>query len=297
MILANERNRALPEGFDLRECYRIERVLGVGGFAITYLACHAGLDHKVAIKEYLPRGIATRVEDGATVRSTSGEEEAFRWGLARFTEEARTLAEFKHPGIVPVADIFERNGTCYIVMEYLRGESLARLLARKGTLAERALRTIFDPILGALDEVHSHGVLHRDIKPENIHVLRDGGAVLLDFGSSRKARDEKAESLTVVVTPGYAPNEQYSSQGKQGPWTDIYALGATLYRTVTGSAPPEAPDRALKDEYLPVATAAKRKYRPKLLAAIDQALAIRPEDRPQSVSAFWDILEIGRAHV
>jgi hypothetical protein len=211
----------------------------------------------------------------------------YEHGLKRFADEARTLAKFKHPGIVPVTDIFEENATAYMVMEYVEGESLQQRLVRTGTLDEPQFRAIFEPILEALDEVHGHGILHRDIKPENIYIRSDGSPVLLDFGNSREAFGPKAQSLTVALTPGYAPNEQYSSRGKQGPWTDIYSLGATMYAAVTGQRPPEAPDRALDDEYVPAGKTSKSieaRFSAALLAAIDQALAVRPSDRPQTIA-------------
>ena len=291
--MATKRRHELPRGFVLRENYRIKRVLGTGGFAVTYLAHHSGLDYPVAIKEYLPDNLALRNEDSITVRPRLGEGQKFKWGLSRFTSEARMLARFKHPGIVPITDLFEANGTSYMVMEYVEGESLADLLERRETLNELELREIFEPILDALEEVHSHGILHRDIKPANIIVREDAGPVLLDFGCSRQTVGARRNSLTVALTPGYAPSEQYSSRGKQGPWTDIYAIGATLYRAVAGAPPPEAPDRMLGDDAVPVAIAARGNYGSAFLSAVDYALAIKPEDRPQDIRAFRRLLQDG----
>jgi len=296
-VAQTERKHALPQGTVLRDSYRIESVLGSGGFAITYLGSHTGLDQKVAIKEYMPDQFAVREEDRATVRPRSDAGDDYKHGLRRFAEEARTLAKFRHPGIVPVTDIFEENGTAYMVMEYVEGESLHQHLARVGTLDEPAFRTIFDPILAALAEVHANGILHRDIKPANIYVRADGSPVLLDFGNSREALGTKARSLTVALTPGYAPSEQYSSRGKQGPWTDIYSLGATMYASIAGIDPPEAPDRALDDDYVPVAEVDKRiesEYAASLLEAVDRALAVRPDERPQDIGDFRLLID-GRA--
>jgi tRNA A-37 threonylcarbamoyl transferase component Bud32 len=296
-VAQTERKHALPQGTVLRDSYRIESVLGAGGFAITYLGSHTGLDQKVAIKEYMPDQFAVREADRATVRPRADAGDDYKHGLRRFAEEARTLAKFKHPGIVPVTDIFEENGTAYMVMEYVEGESLHQRLARAGTLDEAAFRATFDPILGALAEVHSNGILHRDIKPANIYLRADGSPVLLDFGNSREALGTKARSLTVALTPGYAPSEQYSSRGKQGPWTDIYSLGATMYASITGIDPPEAPDRALDDEYVPAGEADKRMksdFSASLLQAIDRALAVRPENRPQNIGDFRLMID-GRA--
>jgi hypothetical protein len=284
-----ERKHALPQGTVLRDSYRVESVLGAGGFALTYLGSHTGLDQKVAIKEYMPDQFAMREADGATVRPRADTGEEYKHGLKRFSEEARTLARFKHPGIVPVTDIFEANGTAYMVMEYVEGESLYQRLTRAGTLSEPEFRAIFDPILGALAEVHANAILHRDIKPANIYVRADGSPVLLDFGNSRETLGAKARSLTVALTPGYAPNEQYSSRGKQGPWTDIYSLGATMYAAITGIDPPEAPDRVLDDDYVRAGDAGKgisEHYAAPVLEAIDQALAVRPEHRPQDIAEF-----------
>jgi len=288
--MATSRRHELTKGSVLRDSYRIKRVLGKGGFAITYLAHHSGLDHAVAIKEYLPDDLALRKENGVTVRPRLGAEQKFKWGLSRFAKEGRMLAKFRHPGIVPITDLFEANGTSYMVMEYVKGESLARVLERGEAPGEADLLAIFDPILDALEEIHATGALHRDIKPANIVVRPNGSAVLLDFGCSRQATDSKKNSLTVALTPGYAPSEQYSSKGQQGPWTDIYALGATIYRAVTGSPPPEAPDRILSDDYVPIARAAAAVYSPALLAAVEQALAIKPADRPQDIHEFRQMM-------
>ena len=292
-----ERKHALPQGTVLRDSYRVESILGTGGFALTYLGSHTGLDQKVAIKEYMPYQFAVREADRATVRPRADAADDYKHGLRRFAEEARTLAKFRHPGIVPVTDIFEENGTAYMVMEYVEGESLHQHLSRAGTLDEPGFRAIFDPILAALAEVHANGILHRDIKPANIYVRADGSPVLLDFGNSRETLGGKARSLTVALTPGYAPSEQYSSRGKQGPWTDIYSLGATMYASITGEDPPEAPDRALDDDYVPAGETDKRiknEYAASLLAAIDRALAVRPGDRPQDIADFRLLID-GRA--
>ncbi|HUT48778.1 MAG TPA: serine/threonine-protein kinase, partial [Alphaproteobacteria bacterium] len=183
----------------LRDLYRIESVLGAGGYALTYLGSHKGLDQKVAIKEYMPDQIAVREQDHLTLRPRADSDDDYERGLRRFAKEARTLAKFRHPGIVPVTDIFEENGTAYMVMEYVEGESLHQHLGRVGTLVEPAFRAIFDPILEALAEVHANGILHRDIKPANIYVRADGSPVLLDFGNSREALGTKAQSLTVAL--------------------------------------------------------------------------------------------------
>ena len=288
--MAHAHQHALPKGYRLGR-YSIEAVLGAGGFAITYLAQHTGLDQKVAIKEYLPDEFALRIEGRTTVRAIRGEEDEFSWGLNRFADEARTLAKFNHPSIVPVTDFFEANGTAHMVMPYQEGESLEERLARDGTLPEPVLRMLFDPLIDALELVHASDILHRDIKPANIFIRSDGAPMLLDFGNARQALGTKSQSLTATLTPGYAPNEQYSTHGKQGPWSDVYSLGATLYKAAVGNTPPEAPDRAIEDSYVPAAIAAEGKYAPSLLSAIDKSLTFKPSERPRDMAAFKRLMD------
>ncbi len=231
---------ALPQGHRLQE-YELVRVLGFGGFGMTYLGFDHNLDKAVAIKEYLPSDIATRTADGSVAPQASTFRGDFQWGLERFLDEARTLARFDHRHIIKVHRFFEAHGTAYIVMEYAEGETLSAHLERKGPLTEAELKTILYPILDGLEVVHQAAFLHRDIKPGNI-VLRDEDAspVLLDFGAARQAIGAKSRSVTSIVTPGYAPIEQYSSRGRQGAWTDIYALGGVCYRALTGQVPEDA---------------------------------------------------------
>lgn len=280
----------LRRGEVLRDSYRIDRVLGSGGFAITYLACHIGLDHQVAIKEYLPADAGRRAADGKTVLARPGAEEDFEAGLARFTDEARALASFSHRSIVSVADIFECNGTAYMAMEYIDGESLATLLKRIGTVEEERLRAILEPVLDALDALHVRGVLHRDIKPENIQIRSNGCPVLIDLGNSRSMAEQFDEDLPIMLTPGYAPIEQYMATGGEGPWTDIYALAATLYRAVTGDAPCDAKARIIEDACVPVREAVTGDYSASLLSAINRALSVRPGHRPQCIAEFRALL-------
>ena len=237
-----DHKQALPAGYRLRT-YRVLRVLGAGGFGVTYLCEHAGLGVQVAVKEYLPNEIAVR--DGAAVHPKSaGDREGFEWGLSRFLDEARTLARFEHPNVVRVRDCFEANRTAYIVMDYEDGESLSRLLQRWRTLTEAQLKRVVLPVADGLRHVHASGFLHRDVKPSNIFVRRSGESpVLLDFGSARYALGRKSRSMTAVASAGYSPPEQYESRGDQGAWTDIYALSALCYRAITGKVPVEAPRR------------------------------------------------------
>ena len=282
---------ALPQGHRLQE-YELVRVLGFGGFGMTYLGFDHNLDKAVAIKEYLPSDIATRTADRSVAPQASDFRGDFQWGLERFLDEARTLARFDHRHIIKVHRFFEAHGTAYIVMEYAEGETLSAFLERKGTLTEDELRGILYPILDGLEVVHGADFLHRDIKPGNI-VLRDsdGSPVLLDFGAARQAIGAKSRSVTSIVTPGYAPIEQYSSRGRQGAWTDIYALGGVCYRALTGQVPEDATDRVRHDPLTPVSQRCAGRVSGAFLSAIDTALSVDEADRPQSVGAWRAALE------
>jgi serine/threonine protein kinase/TPR repeat protein len=282
---------ALPPQYRLH-WYVLERVLGQGGFGITYLARDTNLDQPVAIKEYLPVEVATRRPD-ATIRSrTDDQRERYRWGLERFIREARTLARFDHPNVVRVHSIFELNNTAYMVMRFEEGENLAARLETRGTLPEAELLGIMLPILDGLELVHAAGFIHRDIKPDNVHIRTDGTPVLLDFGSARHALG-KAHTVTILVAPGYAPFEQYYSDSEsQGPWTDLYSLGATCYRAIAGRPPLDAIARSkgilgsTRDVLVPATVIGAGRYSGKFLTAIDHALAFAEKDRPQTV-AEW----------
>ena len=279
----------LPKGCRIDE-YEIVRVLGTGGFGITYLAFDHMLDGPVALKEYFPADIAARA-DGLRVAASNAGQEVFNWGLDRFLQEARAIHRLRHPSIVRVHRYVERHGTAYIVMEYVEGESLASVLESRRRLPADEWRPWLDRLLDGLAHVHDHDYLHRDIKPANI-VIRtsDGEPVLIDFGSARVASQQRTH--TQVLTPGYAPIEQYASQGTQGPPTDIYALAAVSCRVLTGEPPPNAPDRMLDDRYERLAervTGAGAVW----LTAIDDGLALRLDDRPQTTAAWRAALRRG----
>ncbi len=281
---------ALPKGTRIRD-FEFHRVLGHGGFGITYLGWNITLDIPVAIKEYFPSDLATRERNLSVVPQTTQAAPDFKWGLERFLDEARTLARFQHPGIVRIHHFFEAHRTAYITMEYVEGESLSAYLKRKGTLSENELKGILNPLLGALEVVHRADFLHRDIKPANI-VLRekDGSPVLLDFGAARQAMGARSRSVTSIVTPGYAPIEQYSTRAAQGEWTDIYALGGVCYRALTGESPFDATDRMRNDPLVPVAQRCAGKASQGFLAAIDAALGVDAHDRPQSIAEWREVL-------
>jgi serine/threonine protein kinase len=280
-----EHVHALAKGVRLSQ-YEIIGILGSGGFGITYMARDTTLDTLVAIKEYLPGDFAVRQGDSQVTAKSSTSKGDFDWGLSRFLDEARVLAKFRHPNIVHVNQIFEANHTAYIVMEYEKGEPLDDFLKRSGPISEQQTTDILFPILDGLKRVHELGFLHRDIKPSNIILRHEGGAVLIDFGAARQAMETKSRAITSIVTEGYAPLEQYDTSGNQGAWTDIYALGGLAYTCVTGKKPPAATSRLRNDPLVPLAIAAKGRVSPAFAAAIDSALSVFENQRPQSIGEF-----------
>ena len=282
---------ALPSGYTLNE-YRIESLLGMGGFGVTYLATDTNLNLKVAIKEYLPSDWAQRAPD-QSVKSRSDETlETFKWGRARFLDESRTLASLRHPNIVRVMRFFQANETAYMVMEFVDGQALHEWLRHRRPLDERTLLGIALPLLDGLEIVHRGGYLHRDIKPGNIFIRGDGTPVLIDFGSARTATSNA--ELTSIVSPGYAPPEQYDARGGQGPWSDLYAIAGVLYWMVTGQQPVEATVRAFSDPMVPALKAADAsRYSAALLKAIDWALTPSKDSRPKSVAELRQALQGG----
>jgi TPR repeat protein/tRNA A-37 threonylcarbamoyl transferase component Bud32 len=283
---------ALKPGYKLH-WYEIDSILGEGGFGITYLARDINLDHEVAIKEYFPRNMVMREDNGSVHTVNHEQDDRYHWGLERFLEEAQTIGKFKHPNIVRVRNVFEENNTAYMVMDYELGESFQEILNQRKTLDEEDIRTIIIPIIDGMKVVHAAGFIHRDIKPANIFLRVDGDPVLLDFGSARTSFEENKESLTSIFSRGYAPIEQYhTTEESQGPWTDIYALGATIYRAIVGVAPTDAVDRSAaiaqigRDTYVTVVEIAAGKYSHEMLIAVDYALQFKLQDRPQTVSEW-----------
>ncbi len=282
----------LPHRVILNNQYVVGKVLGKpGGFGITYLGWDIHLNTRVAIKEYLPRDLASRDMDQATIIAHSREDgDMFLFGLQQFLEEARTLAQFDHPNIVRVRSFFEQNGTGYLVMEYIEGINLAEHISLcGGKVTEQTATSIMMHILDGLREVHSKGFLHRDIKPQNIFITSSGRPILLDFGAARLAMGERSRSLSIVLTPGFAPYEQYHRRGEQGPWTDIYSCAATLYFMVTGITPPDAAERVAQDTLQPV-----NEIVPEISAVFSniilQGMALDVRQRPQDVFVFFDLL-------
>jgi len=267
--------------------YEIKRVLGQGGFGITYLAHDENLARDVAIKEYFPREFAHR-EAGCTVVPSQDEQERadFDWGMRHFVEEARSLTRFRHKNIVGAIGFIRANGTAYLVMEYCDGESLEALAKRNGPLPAHVLMPIVNQLLNALEEVHRGRLLHLDVKPSNIFVKQDGTVVLLDFGSVRQAISSHTKSV-MVGSPGYAAPEQGSNDvdaRARGPWTDIYGLGATLYRLMSGSRPLEAMARLQDDRLVALSSLTELGYSSGLVDMVNASLKLKPLDRPQSIN-------------
>ncbi len=282
-------NLPLPPGFQLGK-YRIERQLSQGGFSMVYLA-HDENNTPVAIKEYLPVRYAQR--RGASPAPFVPEEHqaAFNHGMNNFFEEGRVLAHLDHPNVVRVLNFFRANETAYLVMRYERGRTLQEHIQKHvGTLSEHFIRNVFVRLLNGLREVHMHKLLHLDIKPANIYLRMDGHPVLLDFGATRQGLDSTDATLRDVHTPGFSAPEQMVTNEPKGPWTDIYAVGATLYACLAGSTPQSADQRLKKDELEPAQHRWRKSYSPQLLELIDWCLKLPIAERPQSVFALQKVL-------
>ncbi|MFZ9396334.1 MAG: protein kinase domain-containing protein [Erythrobacter sp.] len=287
-------NRALPAGTVLRE-WRLEEVLGVGGFGIVYKGRGIYFNELVAIKEYFPSSISERGEDETVVPIDSDAEEVHALGLKKFVEEAKLLWNLstptRHPNIVSVRSLFEIHGTAYMVMDFEDGTALSRILKKGRKFNESSLRSMILPIAEGLERAHRVGVLHRDIKPPNIIINDDGRSVLIDFGSARFESGEATSTKVTFHTPPYAAIEQYVRTFPQGPWTDIYALGVVLYECITGEKPAEVLERMHGDAGTPLAQGNWPGFSRGFLQAVDRAMSVRPEDRPQSISEWLGMLD------
>ena len=281
----------IKPGSLLQERYMIGRVLGEGGFGITYIGRDTVLDMRVAVKEFYPNGMSHRNHQvGNTVTLSQGNSgEDYEKNMNRFLQEARILAKFANePGIVGVRDFFRENGTAYIVMEYLDGITLKTFLKANGPMQPEMLFAMLDPVLLSLNRVHAHGLIHRDISPDNILILRDSGNLkLLDFGAARDVTEDN--SLSVVLKWGYAPEEQYRTKGVQGAWTDVYAICATMYKCLTGITPMESLERVFKDE-LKLPSELGVAIDPAQEQALMRGMGIKREDRTQDIQTLREEL-------
>jgi len=290
----NDNNSSLSPGTRLEE-YVIRQKLGGGGFSIVYLAEEAGSEELVAIKEYMPLKLAHRGEDGCTIHTTDEKAaEQFSHGKRMFFQEANALAAIKHPNIINVVNFFRANDTVYMVMEFVKGINLQDYIKRhKGGLSEKFLYHVFLPLLDGLKLLHSKGLLHMDIKPGNIHLRPGGSPVLLDFGAVHQMQTSRKYQPGQVLTLGFSPIEQSMSGGYVGPWTDLYAIGATMRACIEGTAPPPAEERRMEDTMKPAVEAFKKSYSRKLLRAIDWAMEVDPMYRPQTVDELIGAMNDG----
>ncbi|WP_426169077.1 serine/threonine-protein kinase [Pseudoduganella sp. R-34] len=292
MNKAVELPNSLPIGTRVAE-FEIREVIGEGGFGIVYLAFDHSLQRTVAIKEYMPSALAARATDHTVTVRSKRHAEAFEAGLRSFINEARLLAQFDHPALVKVYRFWESNGTAYMAMRYYEGRTFKAVVRDNPELVNEAwLKRLLQPVLGALEALYAAKILHRDVSPENIMIQPDGQPVLLDFGAARQIVQDMAQSLTVILKPGFAPVEQYADDEsmRQGPWTDIYSLSAVMYAAITGKAPPAAVARMLNDPIEPLAISGREGYSNQFLEAIDRGMAVRPEIRPQSIAEFSSLL-------
>jgi len=295
---ANEHQKtvpnALPAGHRFNE-FEIKEVIGGGGFGIVYRAWDHLLERTIAIKEYMPLSLAMRNEDLSLGLRGERYHKMFHAGLNSFILEARLLARFNHPGLLHVLRFWEENGTAYMGTLYYSGMTLKEWqLTSPQAIDESWIRQLLSPLFGAINTLHRAGYLHRDISLDNIQIQENQLPVLLDFGSARKEIGNLADETEIMLKPGFAPIEQYSeeSDSEQGPWTDIYALGAVLHTLVTGNPPPASVVRCIEDNYQPLAQLQPAGYSLSLLHAIDCALAMKPEDRPQNIDALAALIDL-----
>lgn len=281
-----QRPPSLPDGTRL-DGYRIDHTLGGGGFSVVYLATEISSGRTVVIKEYIPSRLATRRDDHSVIPKTDEDASRFNRGRLLFFQEASALATLKHPNIVNVLSFFRANGTVYMVMEYQEGKNLqVYLTSRRGNLSEKFLRTVFPPLLDGLDLIHSKDLLHLDIKPGNIHIRLGGQPLLLDFGAVHGFPQSRQSQPGQIISPGFSPVEQYETNGYVGPWSDIYALGATMRACIEGKPPPAAKDRHERETMKSARSSFSKRYSNTLLDAIDWAMEVDPLLRPQNVADF-----------
>jgi serine/threonine protein kinase len=287
--MPQQANQPLPNGYQLQS-YRIASVLSCGGFSIVYLA-YDDNDQPVVIKEYLPSQLALRKEGDALPSISDDNLATFRYGMKCFFEEGRSLARLSHPNVVRVLNFFRANETVYMVMRYERGRTLQEhIQARRGSIKENFIRHVFALLLNGLREVHSNKLLHLDIKPANVYIRNDGSPVLIDFGAARQTLAEEGLKLNPMYTPGFAPPEQYKNRELLGPWSDVYAIGASMFACLAGVAPQAADHRAEKDRYVSATKLWAAKYSRHLLETIDWCLELDHLNRPQSVFALQKVL-------
>jgi len=281
---------SLPPGTRL-DTFTIESVLGGGGFSIVYLATPDDGSSAVVIKEYMPSSMATRNDNMSVIPAAEQHNERFAHGRRLFFQEASTLTTLKHPNIVNVINFFRENGTVYMVMEYEEGVNMqAYIKKHKGNLSEPFLKAVFLPLLDGLQMIHSKGLLHLDIKPSNIHLRSGANPLLLDFGAVHEMMQTRQFQPNQVITPGFSPIEQLDPGGYVGPWTDIYAIGATMRACLEGVSPPASPGRREQDTLRPAASAFKKRYSTHLLEAVDWAMEVDPMLRPQSIDKLIEAL-------
>jgi len=279
---------ALPVGTRMGE-FELLSMIGEGGFGIVYLAQDHSLHRRVALKEYMPSSLAARTQAMTVSVRSRRHAETFEAGLRSFINEARLLAQFDHPSLIKVYRFWEANGTAYMVMPYYVGRTLAATLKTLPAPPDEVwLRSLLAPVLDALEVMHRADTFHRDIAPDNIMILEDGRPVVLDLGAARRVIGDMTQALTVILKTGYAPIEQYGEMPgvKQGPWTDLYALGSVVYFAITGHTPPQSVTRVMTDKYVPLAQAVAGHYSPAFLEAIDACLAVLPQHRPQNIAAL-----------
>ncbi|AMO49853.1 Serine/threonine protein kinase [Enterobacter sp. FY-07] len=285
---------ALPPGYRFNE-FEIKEVIGGGGFGIVYRAWDHQLERTIAIKEFMPSSLAVRNDDMTLVLRSERFSKAFTAGLNSFIQEARLLARFNHPNLLHVLRFWVQNDTAYMGTVFYSGTTLSRLREKNPALLNEAwIRRMLPMLLGAIKTIHDEGYLHRDISLDNIQIQENGLPVLLDFGSARRSIGSISDETETMLRPGYAPIEQYTddNESEQGPWTDIYALGAVLHTLIIGSPPPVSVVRSIQDTYMPLTQRNLPGYSPSLLQAVDRALALKMEDRPQTVDEFAALIEM-----